>query len=149
MKPVPRAFYDRVRTLERFADFIGHRDALKVAKADMVRSKAEMLGRGLHAATVRNDLSELSAIWKWGIANGHVQENPFEGTLPPKAPKHGRDVRAFTDAEAAAVLQAARDAKGYLRWVPWVLCATGARLNEIAQASRDVVAIDTGVPRLS
>jgi hypothetical protein len=38
-KPIPRALYDRKRTLERLANFLGHRDAARVAKADVVRWK--------------------------------------------------------------------------------------------------------------
>lgn len=145
---VDRALYDRKRTLERFAAFVGHHDAGRVTKADVVRWKEEAFKRGLKAPTVRNDISELSAIWAWGIRNGKLRsaENPFAGTLPPKAKKKGREPRAFTDAEAAAILQAARGQKGFLRWLPWVLCLTGARLNEICQADAADVATVDGVP---
>ena len=131
-KPTPRALYDRERTLERLAAFLGHRDADRVTKADAVRWKEDMQQRGKHAATVRNDISEMSAVWAWGIQNGKLHnDNPFRGILPPKAKKKGREPRAFTDAEAARILQAARQEKGPLRWLPWVLCLTGARLNKI------------------
>lgn len=145
MKPMSRALYDRVRTLERLAGFLEHRDASRVTVADAVRWKAEMMGRELHAATVRNDMSEMSAVWKWGVANGVVQMNPFTGIMPPKAKKAGTPRRAFTDAEARTILEAARGATGYMRWVPWVLSATGARLNEIAQASKSDVFILDGI----
>ena len=145
MKPIPRALYDRVRTVERLAEFMGHRDAARITKSEVVRWKGDMMGRGLNAATVRNDMSEMSAIWKWGQANGLIDSNPFAGTLPPKPSKRGNDKRGFTDAEAAAILQAARGAKGYLRWLPWALCATGARLNEMCQATRDDISTIDGV----
>ncbi|HME24451.1 MAG TPA: DUF6538 domain-containing protein [Acetobacteraceae bacterium] len=147
-KPVPRALYDRQRTMERFATFLGHRNPERVTKADVVRWKEEAMGRGLKAPTVRNDLSEMSAIWAWGIRNGKLQSavSPFDGTLPPKPAKKGREPRAFTDAEAAQILQAARKQKGFLRWLPWVLCLTGARLNEICQSDKADVGIQDGVP---
>jgi hypothetical protein len=72
-KPIPRALYDRKRTLERLASFLGHRDADQVAKADVVRWKEEALGRGLTVSTVRNDISEMSAIWAWAIGNGKLR----------------------------------------------------------------------------
>jgi hypothetical protein len=126
-KPIPRALYDRKRTLERFAAFLGHRDAARVTKADAVRWKEEALGRGLNASTVRNDISEMSAVWACGNRNGRLTgANPFEGTLPPKARQKARNPRAFTDDEARRVLEAAREQRGCLRWLPWVLCLTGA-----------------------
>ncbi len=144
-KPIPRNLYDRMRTMERLAAFLGHREASILSKADAVRWKGGMMGRSLSAATVRNDMSEMSAIWKWGVANGHVQDNPFAGTMPPKPAKPKRDVRSFTDIEAATILKAARAETGYMRWVPWLLCATGARLNEVCQATKDDVFMQDGI----
>ena len=147
VKPIARALYDRQRTIERLASFLGHRDADCVSKADVVRWKEEALGRGLTVSTVRNDISEMSAVWAWGLRNGKLRgaDNPFQGTLPPKAKKRARDPRAFTDAEAVTILQAARRQTGFMRWLPWVLCLTGARLNEIGQADTADVTTHDGV----
>jgi integrase len=147
-KPIPRALYDRKRTIERLATFLGHRNADQVTKADAVRWKEDALGRGRTASTVRNDISEMTAVWAWGIRNGKLrtETNPFQGTLPPKARKKAREQRAFTDTEADLILQAARQQTGFLRWLPWVLCLTGARLNEIGQADKADVSIRDGVP---
>ncbi len=146
-KPIPRALYDRKRTVERMADFLGHRDAGRVAKADAVSWKEDMQTRGLHASTVRNDLSECSAIWAWGLRIGKLPagENPFAGISPPKAKKKGRDPRAFTDLEAAAILTAARKEAGWKRWLPWVLCLTGARVGEVVQSRKEDVTMLDGV----
>ncbi len=146
-KPIARALYDRQRTMERLASYLGHRDADSVSKADVVRWKGDALGRGLTASTVRNDISEMSAIWAWGLRNGKLRgtDNPFQGTLPPKAKKRARDPRAFTDGEAVMILQAARKQNGFMRWLPWVLCLTGARLNEIGQADTADVTTHDGI----
>ena len=144
-KPIARAVYDRKRTLERLAVFVVHRNAALVTKADAVRWKSDMMTRGLHASTARNDLSECSAIWTWGLKNGVLPgtENPFTGILPAKAKKKGRTVRAFTGDEAATILTAARGETGWKRWLPWVLCLTGARVGEVVQSDRsDVTEID-------
>ena len=127
--------------------FIGHRDAARVSKADAVRWKEDMMGRGLHASTARNDLSECSAVWAWGMKNGKlpIVENPFAGISPPKARKKGRDPRAFTADEAAMILQAARGETGWKRWLPWVLCLTGARVGEIVQSDRSDVSVEDGI----
>jgi hypothetical protein len=104
----PVRYYDRQRTIEHLSVFLGHRDADHVTKADAVRWKEDALGRGRTASTVRNDISEMSAVWAWGIRNGKLRSdaNPFHGTLPPKARKKGREPRAFTDAEAGGSSQA-------------------------------------------
>ena len=74
-KPIARAAYDRKRTLERLASFLGHRDAEKVSRADAVRWKESMQDKALAIATIRNDLSEMSAIWRWGVRNGKLGAN--------------------------------------------------------------------------
>lgn len=150
-KPISRPLYDRQRTLARLADFLGHRDAAKVTKADAVRWKEDMQRRSLAAATVRNDVSECSAVWGWAMRSGKLPDgaiNPFAGILPPKAAKRDRAVRPFTDAEAQTILLAAREQRGLLRWLPWVCCLTGARLNEICQSAKEDVAVIDGVPVL-
>ncbi len=146
-KPVPRPLYDRQRTIARLSAFLEQTDASAVTQADAVRWKEDMQQRGLHASTVRNDLSEMSAVWAWGIRNGKLlsERNPFAGISPPKPKKKGREPRAFTDEEAARILQVARDETGFLRWLPWLLCLTGARLNEVCQAVREDVATVDGV----
>lgn len=146
--PIPRPLYDRKRTLARLADFMGHTDAAKVSKADAVRWKEDMQARGLHASTVRNDLSECSAVWKWAARNGKLPAsavNPFDGISPPKAAKRKREARAFTDDEATTILTAARGQTGVLRWLPWVCCLTGSRLAEVSQSVKEDVATVAGV----
>lgn len=140
-KPMQRGLYDRVRTVERLATFLGHRDAARVTKADAARMKADCQARGLKVATIRNDLSELSAIWKWGLANGAQlpHDNPFSGILPPKPKRRMGARRPFTDAEASSILLAARKETGLLRWLPWVCCLTGSRLNEVVQSVKEDV----------
>ena len=147
-KPCPRPLYDRVRTMERLAAFLGHRDAGRVDKAAVVRWKAEMQARGVTASTVRNDLSEMSAIWKRGVTHEAVAENPFAGLSPPKAKRRKREVRSFTREEAARILEAARGEAGALRWLPWVCALTGARLGEICQSTKEDLATVQGVPVL-
>ena len=145
MKPVPRALYDRLRTLERLAGFLEHRDAHRVDREAVARWKAEIQSRGTGASSIRNDFSEMSAVWKHGIAHGLVAENPFAGLSPPKAKKRKREVRPFTREEAAKILQAARSERGVLRWLPWVCACTGARLGEVCQSVKEDVLMVQGI----
>jgi integrase len=148
-KPVHRAWYDRHRTAERLAAFLGHRFVIKVAKADAVRWKESIQAGGKSAATVANDISEMSAVWKWAMAHGKAEQNPFAGILPPKKARNRKAKRRpFTTEEAVAILTAARKEHGALRWLPWVLAATGARLSEVCQGTKDDLILRDGLPFL-
>lgn len=146
-KPISRGLYDRNLIIARFVAFVGHDDASAITKADAVRWKEFRQAGGVHASTVTNDLSACSAVWTWGQRMGKLPsgvENPFSGIAPPKAKKKlGR--RAFSDEEAGRVLAAARGETGCLRWLPWLLCLSGVRLNEACQSVREDVAVVDGV----
>ena len=148
-KPINRNLYDRLRTMERLASFLAHRNASAVTKADAVRWKVEAQARDLKSATIRNDVSEMSAIWNWGMANGAAlpHGNPFAGILPPKDRRRSSK-RPFTDAEATMLLKTARGETGLLRWLPWVCALTGARLGEIVQSTKEDVVVSHGVTLL-
>lgn len=144
-QPMPRALYDRKRTMERLAEFLGHRDADAVTKADVVRWKEDMHEHGRKIPTIRNDISEMSAIWKSALRQDKLKQsiNPFDGVAPPKQKRHPLGRRAFTEVEAVQILTAARLNSGYMRWLPWVCCLTGARLSEVCQGTReDVLTLD-------
>ena len=140
-----RALYDREKTIARLGNFVRHKDAAQVTKADAVRWKEEMQARGLSVLTIRNDFSEMSAIWKSAIKNDRLTTNPFEGVSPPKPKRKAASRRAFTHDEAVTILTAARAKTGYMRWLPWVCCLTGARLTEVCQSSKADVVIMDGV----
>lgn len=146
-KPINRSLYDRKTVLDRLEAFLGHDDAARVTKADAIRFKEARQAEGVHSATVTNDLSACSAVWRWGQRMGRLPAdgmNPFAGIAPPKA-KKGTVKRAFSDEEAGRVLAAARKEKGWLRWLPWLLCLTGVRLNEACQSVKEDVAVVDGV----
>lgn len=152
-KPVSRAYYDRMRTMEKLVAFVGHREALRITKADAVRWKESMQAQPKPPSplTIRNDFSEMSAIWRNAIRNGRVPEgcNPFYGISPPKPKSRAPKRRPFTKDEAVTILRAAREKTGYMRWVPWVCCLTGARLSEICQGTTEDIAEVDGVVVLS
>jgi hypothetical protein len=93
-KPEPRALYDRRRTIERLPAFLGHRDADAVIKADALRGKEDMQKRGLHVSSIRNDISEMSAVWRWRMQNCKLHcATPFQGISPLKVKRRSRRVR--------------------------------------------------------
>lgn len=146
-KPVIEGYDRRSRFACRLAEFLGHDDAAAVTAQDAVRWKERIIENGKSLRTVGNRLSALSAVWTWGVKNHKVTVNPFAGlATAPKKAKGPRqtDKRPFTPSEAATILQAARgEAKPTLRWLPWVLALTGARLAEIVQGRKeDVIETD-------
>ena len=88
-----KALYDRQRTANALANFLGHDDAAKVTADDVVRWKEARLAAGRSTKTVANDIGELRPIWSWGRANRKLafSENPFAGL----APRHGRRAGAL------------------------------------------------------
>lgn len=117
------------------AAVIGHDDARSVTVENVRRWKQARFEAGKHSKTVTDGISVMRATFNWGIRNGLLPEkNPFAG-MAPKINKRGPGARdGFTDAEAARILEAARKEEGFLRWLPWLLCFTGARINEVADA---------------
>lgn len=140
-----KALYDREQTAKKLSAFLGHTDARRVTADDVVRWKEARLAAVL-PRTVANDIGELRPIWTWGKANRKLAfaENPFAG-LAPRQRKGGRRVRGpYTEEEACKLLEAARREKdASLRWLPWVLCFTGARLGEVTQAVKEDVQRET------
>jgi len=127
-------------TFRGFAKAIGHDDAKRVTVGDVRRWKQARLADGKSLKTVSDGIGVCRSVFNWGITNGLLQApNPF-ANMAPKVPKRGLAARdGYTDEEAARILKAAREETGWLRWLPWVLAFTGARIEEVAEARcRDV-----------
>ncbi|HZP75851.1 MAG TPA: recombinase XerD [Pseudolabrys sp.] len=145
----PSTFESYSKTMEAFANFLGHDDAASVSKSDVVGFKEHRLGsinprtkEPISPKTVKDsDLAGLKTVFAWAVTNGKLAANPAEG-VTIKLGKRRKVRRGFRDAEATAVLRAALSvtrgrerAETYAakRWVPWLLAYTGARVGEMAQ----------------
>lgn len=123
-----------LRQLETSA---GHDDAARIAKADVRAMKERRQGAGMSLATIQSEVGTLRPVWAWGRANGLLAEgsaNPFAGMSPKTAKGAPRRRLPFDDEDAVLILKAARAEDGWLRWLPWVLAFTGARLEEVCGA---------------
>jgi integrase len=144
-----KALYDRGRTANLLSTFLGHDDAARVTADDVVRWKEARLVAGRSTKTVANDIGELRPIWSWGRRNRKLTfaENPFAG-LAPRTKRQSRRPRGpYTEDEARRLLTAARaETDASLRWLPWVLCFTGARLGEVTQADKEDIQREGDVP---
>ena len=136
-------------TFRSIARILGFDDVKRITRDDVVRFKeVRLTAEGRSVGTVEDDVRAAGTVCKWAVANTRLSGNPFDG-LAPKAKRRGPAPRApFDDDEAKRILTAARQASGALRWLPWLLCFTGARIGELAELRRRDVRNEGGVPIL-
>ncbi|KAB2942547.1 MAG: tyrosine-type recombinase/integrase [Hyphomicrobium sp.] len=143
------------RVIRQFIAFLGHDDAGRVTREDVVRYKDKRLIEDKRSPkTVRDaDLVALKTVFGWGVVNrpNALKSNPAAGVtlkLPKKLKRVGySDGAALKILKAAlAYKQAAREAPktaAAKRWCLWLCAFTGARVGEIAQLRRsDVREVD-------
>ena len=140
-------------SFKHLATFLGHDDASRVTKADVIAFKDHRITQGVSLKTIKDsDLSALKAVLGWGAANGHLPLNPATDVTVKLGRNAKKDLgrsKGFTDSEAIMIL---RDARGHnpsarelpkttaaRRWVPWLLAFSGARVGEVAQLRRSDV----------
>jgi integrase len=152
----PSTYESYSKTFAGLVSFLGHDDAIRVTRDDIVRFKDHRLttpsprtGKAVSAKTVKDsDLSGLKAVFDWAVMNGKLAENPA-AKITIKVGKRPRlRSKGFTDQEAKAILAAAlahkpgRENAGTAaakKWVPWLCAFTGARVGEIAQLRKQDV----------
>lgn len=142
-------------TMAAFVAFLKHDDASRVKVEDVIAFKDHRLrsinprsGRPIAAKTVKDsDLAGLRAVFGWAVDNRRLVANPAQ-TVKLKLGK-ARKIRerSFTDAEAHAILKAARAHKrggrelretaAAKRWVPWLAAYSGARVGELGQLRKE------------
>jgi len=95
-------------------------------------------GEPLAPNTVKSNLDFLRILSNFAIEKDYLTENPTAKVKFSAKPKI--KVRSYTNAEARLVLeQARREVIAYRRWLPWLCCFTGSRLEEPAGAMvRDI-----------
>jgi hypothetical protein len=111
----PSTHESYANTMANFVGYLGHDDASRVTRNDVVGFKDHRLastnprnGKPISAKTVKDsDLAALKTVFGWAKANGKVDTNPAEGvTIKLTRPRKLRS-KGFTDAEAESVLSAA------------------------------------------
>ena len=159
-KPSPatvKSFGAKVRSLQ---SFLGHDDARRITMRDVALWKDNLLESGkadgspMGAKTVRETyLPAIKSTLKHGVASGQLRENVAAGVTVAGRRRPAR-LRSpgFTDEEARRILAAtlekqstrlSPESERAIRWIPWLLAYTGARVNEIAQLRvEDVKQVD-------
>jgi len=149
-------------TVGKLVTFLGHDDARRVTPEDVVRFKDHRLsevnpktGRPASPKTVKDsDLAGLKAVFGWAVTNRLIPSNPAEGITIKVGKRKRLRPKGFTDAEAKAILKAAREhqqgAENFKtfaakRWVPWLQAYTGSRVGEMAQLRKQDLRREGGV----
>jgi integrase len=143
-----RSYQGKFRQLTRI---LGFDDLRRVTPDDVVKFKEARLKEGRNPGTVADDVLSMGAVCNWAKGNHKLASNPFAG-LAPKGNRRGPASRhPYDDDEAERLLLAARKEDGWLRWLPWLLCFTGARISELgpvdihrratAEAARWIIAL--------
>lgn len=149
------------RQVRAFTTYVGHDDANRVRREDIVAWRTHLLtqpnasGNVLSAKTVRDTyLSVLKTIFIWAASDGKVRSNPTDGVKVIGQRKQVLRERGLNDAEANIILTATlATVSGRLsveralaqRWVPWICAYTGARVNEITQLRAEDVTKARGI----
>ncbi|WP_339109170.1 integrase [Thioclava sp. GXIMD4216] len=135
-------------------DFLGHDDARKVAKADLLKWRDSLLKEGKSTKTVSAKyLAAIRAVFKWAKVNDILEHNPSEDVKQETKKKIKTREQGFTTLEAEAILQtcvnyvpeyrdnpANRESAHITaakRWAPLLCAFTGARITEITQLRKE------------
>lgn len=150
--------------VKAFTKHLGHDDATRVTRGQIKEFCDHLMHeRGLSSKTVNGRyLTCLKAIFRAGYARELIETNPAAAVQQKVARKPKLRDAGYTDAEAKLVLSVANRAmmppadgsknprtvylKRVGRWVPWVLCYTGARVAEITQLRKEDVQELDGIP---
>lgn len=86
-------------------------------------------------------IKRAQSIYKWGIRNGYLLNDPFVGRLTPRAFKHKwKPVNHDTWLRIATAL------RGFRHYIPWVMCyETAMAYVDVCQLRWDMVDMTTGV----
>ncbi|WP_269929988.1 tyrosine-type recombinase/integrase [Aminobacter sp. HY435] len=143
----PNTYRTRKNTVLRFKEVLGHDDAQRITKDDVIAFRDARLAEGKSWNTVyMGDMATLRALFAWALAHPRlgITANPAEGIKAPvkSRPKVTRS-KGFTPEEASALLAHADGVKAgnkdtawtvrAKRWVPWLCAYTGARVSEVVQ----------------
>ncbi|MEJ1930976.1 phage integrase SAM-like domain-containing protein, partial [Nostoc sp. NIES-2111] len=150
--------------VKAFKAHLGHDDANKVTRGQIKAFCDHLMhDKGLSPKTVNGRyLTCLKAIFRAGYERELIDQNPAAAVQQKVGKKQQGRPPGFTDEEAKMILALADRAmlppedgskdprtpylKRVGRWVPWVLCYTGARVAEITQLRKEDVQEVDGIP---
>ena len=130
---------------KHIARILGFDDARRMTVADVRTYKEARLSEGRNVGTVADEVLAAHSVFKWAVQNQLLPSNPFTGMAPRSTKRASGEGKGYTDVEAAQLLQAARNETGWKRWLPWLLCFSGARISELAELRVKDIRREAGV----
>ena len=147
-KPTPKTLSGYRFSIGQFVESVGHADARRFTKADVLRWKDAMVAANVPAKTINDArLAHLKAVLNYAVNNERLPLNPASKvSAGGRGNKDARKMLAYGDHEAATILTAAvADARPVIRWVPLLCAMHGARVAEMMQLRREDLFLDGGV----
>lgn len=138
------------------ANFLGHDDANRITRKDMIAWKDAKLKSGLSLRTVKYvNIASVNAVFRWAVNNDRIAENPAERVKLPNDRKTLTREKGFRDNEALAILKAAKTyhpsrkeapkLTAAKRWIPLLCAHTGARVGEMVQLRKEDLFEQNGI----
>lgn len=139
-KPIPARTVRKFRNAaDDFAQFRGSEDARTVIPEEVDGWKHNLLKEGeLSNNTIAQRLQNLRTVMQWGqqhtLGKLYTGVNPVDVVKRPEKRGVRSEDRTLTLAEARTILRTARtETVPTLRWLPWMMAYSGARVSEVAQ----------------
>lgn len=151
-KPAPNTVSTWKGVVRGFRAHIGSGadDIRSIEPAEVLTWKDALLAAGDEPKTVNGSkLACLNALFNWAVRNRLIQENPAKGIKAASKVQAGSGQLPYTDEEVGAILELARaEQRPFVRWLPWLAAATGARIGELAQMHVEQVDLTGKIPVL-
>jgi integrase len=140
---------------EDLAKFIGHKDATRLTKQNLIEWRDAKLD-GLSPKTVADVyLASVRAVLRWAGENGRIPTDPSSGVKVKKVRRVQNREKGFRDDEALAILKSSRayvpvvpsnpanreapQTTAAKKWAPLLCAFSGARIVEITQLRKQDV----------
>jgi integrase len=136
--------------LRQFSAYLGHDDALAVNCDHLYPWRDHLRTEGRDAKYIEVDtIGVVRTVFRAAVGARKLPSNPFADYVPLKRDQTRDKARhPYSEEQTAQVLAAARKETGALRWLPWVLAHTGARVREIADLRKSDVGVKRSIPFL-
>jgi integrase len=154
----PKTVADNRTYLKKFAQFIGHDDARRVAKEDVRRWRDSLMKTNLSPKTISDKyLSAVRAVLSHGVKEFDLPFNAASGLADNRPVTASERSKAWSEEEALQILKAtfggsskalSEPHKRALFWMPWMLAYTGLRASEVAQFRGRHLREENGIPYL-
>jgi integrase len=114
---------------------LGHNDPHRVTKSDLLAWKDALITAGYALKGIRDgQLASVRTLYAYAVDNDLLTANPAQGIKIQIKRRAGSGKQPYTDQEVARILELAdKERKPELRWLPWLMAMSGARVGEVAQ----------------